>query len=84
MCKQKETIEVTETIDGFENAADIAGVIAGKFSAITSNVGRNNLPENIRPNARYTARINSVKVVEALRLLKTGIGFDGIHMQQSF
>ena len=37
--------KVTETIDGFENAADIAGVFAGKFSAITGNVGRGNLPE---------------------------------------
>ena len=71
--------KVTETIDGFENAADIAGVFAGKFSAITGNVGRGNLPDNFRPNTSYTARISSGKVVEAIGLLKTGIGFDGIH-----
>ena len=71
--------KVTETIDGFENAADIAGVFAGKFSAITGNVGRGNLPDNFRPNTSYTTRISSGKVVKAIGLLKTGIGFDGIH-----
>ena len=42
-------------------------------------MGRVNLPDNFRPNTIYNARISSGKVVEAVRLLKTGIGFDGIH-----
>ena len=77
--KNEYDYKVTETIDGFENAADIAGVFAGKFSAITGNVGRANLPDNFRPNTSYTARISSGKVVEAVRFLNTGIRFDGIH-----
>ena len=66
-------------IDGFRDSKDVANLFANKFSAVTSAHVRNNQTPLFRPNLYFNHRIKSSDLTEAVKSLKTGIGFDGIH-----
>ena len=66
-------------IDGFRDSKDVANLFANKFSAVTSAHVRNNQTPIFRPNLYFNHRIKSSDLTEAVKSLKTGIGFDGIH-----
>ena len=53
---------------------DVANLFANKFSAVKSAHARNNQTPVFRPNL-----FKSSDLTEAVKSLKTGIGFDGIH-----
>ena len=66
-------------IDGFRDSKDVANLFANKFSAVTSARVRNNQTPVFRPNLYFNHRIKSSDLTEAVKYLKTGIGFDGIN-----
>ena len=68
-----------EVIDGCQSTESIAELFAGKFSAVTAANSQGNVPYPFEPNVIFSARIHCSKVSEAVNLLKTGVGFDGIH-----
>ena len=68
-----------EVIDGCQSTEGIAELFAGKFSAVTAANSQGAVPCPFEPNVSFSARIHCSKVSKAVNLLKTGVGFDGIH-----